>query len=52
MQLLIAIKTISHTDSHITLGQEPISGSEQLPRARITVFLRTSLFLERFWRKF
>ena len=43
--------SISHTDSHITLGQEPISGSEQLPRARITAFSRTSLFLQRFWRE-
>ena len=32
--------------------QEPITWGEQLPCTRVTVFLQTSLFLERFWRKF
>ena len=32
--------------------QEPITRIEQLPYALVTAFSRTSLFLERFWRKF
>ena len=32
----------------LCLRQESITGSEQLPCARVTVFSRTSLFLERF----
>ena len=31
--------------------RQPITRSEQLPSARVTAFSRTSLFLERFWRK-
>ena len=31
---------------------QSLTWSEQLPRARVTAFSRTSLFLEQFWREF
>ena len=33
-------------------GQEPITRSQQLPCVRVTVFPRTSIFLEWFWHEF
>ena len=39
-------------DWYTILYQEPITRSEQLPCARVTVFSWTSLFLEWYWHKF
>ena len=35
----------------VNTTQEPITRSEQIPCARVTEFLRTSLFLERFFAR-